>query len=179
MPRKYKLALAVEGVDLHDEDQIEDLMERLPDVHWRKVAGQVQAVALLDCAKQDIAAAVRRIIDAVTASSPNAEVIDVVEDFVSISDIAKRSGFTRQYARMLVTGERGPGGFPRSLGSVGKTRIWDWAPVSTWLQANYDLGDSCRLLTRDELASLRRAIVTQHPDRRHQVPHEGTHHVGV
>lgn len=161
MPKRFKIALAVEGVDLHDEDQIEDLMERLPDVHWKKVAGQVQAVALLDCAKQDIAGAVRRIASAVAAISPHAEVTDVVEDFVSISDIAKRSGFTRQYARMLVTGERGPGGFPRPLGSVGKTQVWDWARVSTWLQANYELGDPYRLLTRDELASLRRAIATE------------------
>ena len=50
------------------------------------------------------------------------------------ADIAERLGRTRESVRLLVAGERGPGGFPPPITSLDtRYRLWRWTEVRTWL----------------------------------------------
>ncbi|MCB9759953.1 MAG: DNA-binding protein [Alphaproteobacteria bacterium] len=54
------------------------------------------------------------------------------EDVVTATEIAERTGRSRQSINQLATGERGPGGFPAPVGETGRTRIWRWSEVVAW-----------------------------------------------
>lgn len=62
------------------------------------------------------------------------EPLAVEDELVSVADIAQRSGRTRQSVSMLVSGQRGPGGFPRPIAGNARTHLWNWADVASWLQ---------------------------------------------
>ncbi|WP_420623532.1 helix-turn-helix transcriptional regulator [Candidatus Poriferisodalis sp.] len=54
---------------------------------------------------------------------------------VSMADIAARTGRTRESVRLLITGERGPGGFPPPVTDPrGRYRLWRSDEVETWLR---------------------------------------------
>lgn len=56
------------------------------------------------------------------------------DEIVTASEIAERVGRTRESVRLLVEGERGPGGFPAPLsGTSGRrARLWRWSEVGEW-----------------------------------------------
>jgi len=56
------------------------------------------------------------------------------EELVTASEIAERSGRTRESVRLLVAGQRGPGGFPVAVNPSAKTRLWRWSEVLRWMQ---------------------------------------------
>lgn len=149
----FRFTLAFRGVDPWDDDQIEALAKRLPRVHWGTVNGEVHATAFADATTG--MRAVLETVDAIKAVVAAARPLYVIEDFVSVSDIAQRTGMNRETVRLWSLGERGPGGFPRSRGTVGKgIRIWDWASVSSWLRRHYELGDAESHLSASEIARL-------------------------
>ena len=54
---------------------------------------------------------------------------------VSMSDIAARTGRTRESVRLLVVGARGPGGFPAPVTDPrGRYRLWRAGDVERWLR---------------------------------------------
>ena len=54
----------------------------------------------------------------------------------SLADIAARLGRTRESVRLLVSGARGPGGFPKPVTDPrGRYRLWRWSEVAHWFQA--------------------------------------------
>jgi hypothetical protein len=57
------------------------------------------------------------------------------DDYVTVTDISKRTGWSREYVRLLVLGKRGTGFFPPPLTRLGnsRNRIWRWSEVSRWL----------------------------------------------
>ena len=66
-------------------------------------------------------------------------VVDI--DLVSVADIAKRTGRTRESVRSLVAGARGPGGFPAPVPGPGSGyRFWRWPDVKQWFGES--LGES-------------------------------------
>lgn len=58
------------------------------------------------------------------------------DDLVSIADIARRAGRTNEGIRLLIRGDRGPGGFPAPTTRIGsgRSRIWRWAEVEEWFR---------------------------------------------
>jgi hypothetical protein len=58
------------------------------------------------------------------------------EDLVSQTVIGQRVGRTRASISLLVSGKRGPGGFPAPVTS-GATPLYSWAGVRDWFLANY------------------------------------------
>ena len=51
----------------------------------------------------------------------------------SSSDVAERTGRTRESIRLLTTGERGPGGFPAPATHFRvRQRMWRWQEVAGW-----------------------------------------------
>jgi hypothetical protein len=63
------------------------------------------------------------------------EPLAVEDELVSVADIAQRTGRTRQSVSMLVSGQRGPGGFPRPIAGNARTHLWNWTDVTSWFQA--------------------------------------------
>ena len=56
------------------------------------------------------------------------------DDIVNISEIARRSKFSREYIRKLVEGLKGPGKFPTPIsGLIRRSPLWRWVEVANWL----------------------------------------------
>jgi hypothetical protein len=71
---------------------------------------------------------------------PSATILRVEEDdLATMADIAKRAGRTPESIRLLVSGKRGPGGFPPAAGRLdARTKIWRWTDVAQWFEAILD-----------------------------------------
>ena len=84
------------------------------------------------------------------------------DDAVTMLDIARRIGRTRASVRMLVNGQRGPGGFPRAaLVTTGGEKVWDWPDVAFWLHGQLGLEVDVpphELMTADRLLAARVAL---------------------
>lgn len=157
----FKIVLSFEGVEFHDEEQAEELAVNVPDVMWAMVDGEVRALGLIDAPRAVDAAF--QLVTAVHEAVPDARPTRVVEDLVSVADVAERTGFSRQYVLMLAKGERGPGGFPAPRGQVSRNqKIWDWEPVKVWFLEHYPtlgMDDfTVRSLTRDDATDIDRAL---------------------
>ena len=56
------------------------------------------------------------------------------EDLVTAAEIARRWHRTRASVSSLISGERGPGTFPRPISYVDtKSPLWRWSEVTRWL----------------------------------------------
>src|SRR5260370_16875495 len=54
---------------------------------------------------------------------------------VTLLDIAKRAGVSREAVRLWAAGQRGPGSFPRPvLVTTGGESLWDWQQVAPWIE---------------------------------------------
>lgn len=63
-------------------------------------------------------------------------------DFVTAAEIARRLGRSKESLRLLISGERGQGGFPVPVAGVtGNTKIWRWSEVLDWLESHQKLPD--------------------------------------
>jgi hypothetical protein len=61
------------------------------------------------------------------------------DNMVTLLDIARRTGRTREAVRLWASGERGPGGFPDpELITTGGEKVWDWEHVTRWLRQHHD-----------------------------------------
>ncbi len=69
----------------------------------------------------------------------DAEVLHVDPDeLVWASEIAQRTGRSRQSIDMLIRGQRGPGGFPDPFTHATRNPLWRWSEVETWFAAYQD-----------------------------------------
>ena len=57
------------------------------------------------------------------------------DELVWASEIAERTGRTRQSVDQLVKGQRGPGGFPIPATHATRNPLWRWSEVETWFAA--------------------------------------------
>lgn len=154
-----RIPLRVSGVDLDDDATLDLLGQHLSDLAWSESDGIVLAT-LHTPGKNPVAKAIeaaRRICH----SLPAAEVVEVDQELVSTSDIAFRLGVSREAVRLWVEGLRGPGGFPSPAGTVsnGKSRVWPWSVVHSWVKQNYQLGGDEHHLTRQQVAELNAALL--------------------
>ena len=150
------------------EDEIELLYEETggdSDVEWNPETGY-GAVTVNRVARtltEAIVSAVRDI-----ERVPELRVTGVAQDnAVTMLDIARRLGRTRASVRMLVNGQRGPGGFPRpSLVTTGGEKVWSWPDVAFWLHDQLGLEVDVpphELTTADRLLVARAALAAE-PD---------------
>ena len=59
------------------------------------------------------------------------------DELVWASEIASRTGRSRQSIDQLVKGQRGPGGFPAPASHATRNPLWRWSEVEAWF-ANYE-----------------------------------------
>jgi hypothetical protein len=64
------------------------------------------------------------------------ELLGVTEDYVTLGEIAERTGRTPAAVDHWATGRRGPGGFPEPRVPRPRVSLYSWAEVSMWLVAN-------------------------------------------
>lgn len=70
------------------------------------------------------------------ARKAKVEPLGVTEDYVSLKEIAERTGRTVGAVDHWVTGRRGPADFPKPRVPRPRVSLYSWAEVSMWLVAN-------------------------------------------
>ena len=129
----FTLVFDVLAVELTDEDLDAFYEAGGGDALFGQSAGVFDAGFTREAA--DILEAVASAIDVIETAGVGAVVVRVEpDDQVSIGDIAERTGRTNESIRLLVNGQRGPGGFPMPATRIGtgRSRLWRWADVVAW-----------------------------------------------
>jgi predicted DNA-binding transcriptional regulator AlpA len=82
------------------------------------------------------------LLDAVVSAIAAVESVDGLEvlhvdpdELVWASEIAQRTGRSRQSIDMLIRGQRGPGSFPVPVSHATRNPLWRWSEVETWFDA--------------------------------------------
>lgn len=157
---RYETALVVSGVRLGDPESLMRIAanDTLSELSWSSVDGRVQVIVRTDEGRDPVAHACE-VAHMVEHALPGARAERVDEDLVTATEIAERSGLSREMVRLLASGRRGPGGFPQHRMSVGggtrgPLRAWAWAEVAAWLAEHYELRQEHLLPTPAQTAAL-------------------------
>lgn len=131
--RTYEFTLLVEGADLQTDEVQDALFEAGCDDSTIGVNAGVQHLHF-DREASSLAEAIVSAITAVEQAVVGARVVRVAPDeYVSMAEIAARTGRTRESVRLLATGDRGPGDFPPPAARADqRVKLWRWAEVATW-----------------------------------------------
>lgn len=104
--------------------------------------GEIDGVGFADFTRAASAApaAILSAIQQIESSVPSVRVIRIEpDDLVNAADIAQRLGRSRESVRLLIAGERGPGGFPPPVSHLkARGRLWRWTEVARWVQRALD-----------------------------------------
>ena len=130
----HTFTLIVDGPDLQSDELVGDVFEAGCD---DALIGRADGIQFVDFDRE-----VDTLQDAVLSAVAELESIGDITvvrladaGLVSMADIAARAGRTRESVRLLITGERGPGGFPPPVTDPrGRYRLWRSDEVETWLR---------------------------------------------
>lgn len=130
----HTFTLIVEGPDLQSGELIDKVFEAGCD---DALIGQVDGIQFADFDRE--ANTLRDAVLSAVAELESIEGVTVLRladaGLVSMADIAARTGRTRESVRLLITGERGPGGFPPPVTDPrSRYRLWRSDEVEVWLQ---------------------------------------------
>lgn len=129
----HQFTLIVEGPDLQTEDHVDALLEAGCD---DATVGRVGTTQYLDFDREaeTLADAVLEATEAVETTIPGARVVHVEpDDLVTMAEIARRTGRSRESVRLLINGDRGPGRFPPPATHFkSRNRMWKWQEVAAW-----------------------------------------------
>lgn len=131
----FTLILELEGHDLTEEMLGAFYAAGADDATIGRSTGVLFAAFSREA--EDLLGAVVSAIETIESAGVGAAVVRVEpDDLVTIADIARRVGRTNESIRLLIRGERGPGGFPTPSTRVGsgRSRIWRWADVAEWFE---------------------------------------------
>ena len=154
---EYEFLLVVDGVSLDDDAAVAVLTDAFDaTLSWN------QGLYRLAIASngRDALDALRRLLARITSNVPALRVRRLDPDLVGVSDIAERTGRTRQNVQQWVTGERNSAHpFPSPEGCAGRSPVWRWADVNEWLKP-LGLDDQATRPTRHESVFLDAALIT-------------------
>jgi hypothetical protein len=130
---RFEFSLVIEGADILTRESLDALFEAGCD---DATFGAVDSAQYVDFSRQapSLEAAIPGAIDQVEKAIPGARVIRVEpDDLVTAAEIGQRLGRTRESVRLLISGRRGPGGFPPPSSHLkARGRLWRWAEVDAW-----------------------------------------------
>jgi hypothetical protein len=131
--RTHEFTLLVEGADLQSDAAQDALFEAGCDDATIGMTAGVQHLHF-DREARSLAEALVSAITAVEEAVPGVRVVRVAPDeYVTLAEIAKRTGRTRESVRLLATGDRGPGDFPPPAARAEqRNKLWRWAEVARW-----------------------------------------------
>lgn len=133
----WEFTLVVEGADLQGDELIDRLFEAGLDDATISRTGGVQLVDVARDADTYAHALLSALGQVRDATGGTAHVVRVEPDqLVTMAEIAERYDRTRESVRLLIAGDRGPGGFPAPLShGTERTRLWRWSDVTAWFRA--------------------------------------------
>lgn len=133
MATTFEFTLVIDGPDLQNEAVIDALYEAGLD---DGTVGRVGSFQFVDFDREagHFADAVFSATNPIEGAVPGARVVHLEpDDLVTLSEIAERTGRTRESVRLLVGGDRGPGGFPAPATHFRtRQRMWRWQEVAVW-----------------------------------------------
>ena len=130
----HHFTLIVDGVDLQEDPVVNGLFESGCD---DALVGSTDGVQFLDFDRE--AASLGEAVLSAVADAERVNGVQVIRvadaGLASMADIAARTGRTREGVRLLVSGARGPGGFPPPITDPrGRYRLWRWVDVEHWFE---------------------------------------------
>ncbi len=130
----HSFTLFLAGADVLGDEQLDALYEAGCDDALFGVRDGVQYAAF-DRQAVSFSEALASAIRDVTLTVAGSQVVRIEPDeLVTMASIAKRSGLSREYVRLLANQQRGPGGFPAPVAYAdARTRLWHWPDVARWL----------------------------------------------
>lgn len=130
--QEYEFLFVVEGVST-DDPAVAVLVDRFDAVlSWNSGLHRLAVSG----AGRGAVDATEQLVRALTSAIPALRILRLDEDLVGVSDIAERTGRTRQNVQQWVNGERWTSRkFPLPVASVGRSLAWRWADVNEWLMA--------------------------------------------
>lgn len=160
----HHFTLIVDGADLQDESVVNGLFESGCD---DALVGSTDGVQFLDF-DRDAASLDEAVLSAV-ADAERVDGIQVIRvadaGLASMADIAARTGRTREGVRLLVSGARGPGGFPPPVTDPrGRYRLWRWSDVERWFRS--EVGEEISLAPEERLVTAINACLELRQQRR-------------
>jgi hypothetical protein len=133
--KSHQFTVIVEGADLQAEEAANALFEAGCD---DAMIGAVDGIQYLDFDREadSFEVAVITAVTEIERAVPGVRVVRIANaGLVSMADIAKRLGRTRESVRLLVSGGRGPGGFPPPVTDPrSRYRLWRWSEVAEWMR---------------------------------------------
>ena len=128
----FHFTLIIDGPDLQGKRLIDRLFEAGCD---DATVGYSNGVQYVDFDREAEA-----LDDAILSAVDDLETLEGVEviriadaGLASLTDIATRVGRTRESVRLLVSGTRGPGKFPKPVTDPrSRYRLWRWSDVASW-----------------------------------------------
>lgn len=133
----FQFTLIVDGPDLQNDTAVDALFDAGCD---DALVGRTDGIQYLDFDRSGPnpeTAILSAIAD--VERLPGVEVIRLAGgELVSMADIAVHTGRSRESIRLLVTNERGPGGFPAPVTDPRtRYRLWRWSEVRRWFATHY------------------------------------------
>ena len=156
----FHFTLIVDGPDLQDESRIGALFEAGCD---DAAIGRSDGVQFADFDRE--AGTLDRAILSAVGDLEKLDGVEVVRiadaGLASLADIAIRLGRTRESVRLLVSGARGPGGFPKPVTDPrARYRLWRWSEVERWCVER--LGEELPISQEEVMAAFSAALELRH-----------------
>ena len=144
----YEFTFVVDGVTVESALDVGVVFEEFDGL---LSAHQGRHLLILGAEGRTASDAAQRLIARLRRALPHLRLLRLDPDLVGVSDIAERTGRSRQNVLQWVNGERRSGAapFPYPEGSVGRSLAWRWGDVNAWL-AEFGEGDAARPLSREE-----------------------------
>ena len=168
----HHFTFIVDGPDLQDDTLIDAVFEAgCGDA----AIGRIDGIQYVDFDRE-----APSLDDAILSAVADLERIDGVDvvriadaGLVSMADIAVRVGRTREGVRLLITGARGPGGFPPPVTDPrSRYRLWRWSEVAHWCTNH--LGEELDSQDNEVLAAFNACLELRHHRRRLAPPDQAS-----
>ena len=160
----HHFTLIIDGPDLQDDTVIDAVF----DAGCGDAAiGRIDGIQYVDFDRE--APSLDEAILSAVASLERIDGVDVVRiadaGLVSMADIGVRIRRTREGVRLLITGARGPGGFPPPVTDPrSRYRLWRWSDVAHWCTNH--LGEDLTDQGDEVLAAFNAGLELRHHRRR-------------
>jgi predicted DNA-binding transcriptional regulator AlpA len=153
---EYEFLLVVDGVSVDDEQVVSCITNTFDGLlSWNR---GVHRLAV--CSEgQSAIDALEKLRPRLASEVPSLRLLRLDLDLVGVSDIADRTGHSRQNVQQWVTSERhARRPFPPPEGSAGRSPVWRWAEVNAWLKP-LGIDDHMMRPTREESAFIDVALM--------------------
>lgn len=153
---EYEFLLVINGVSVDDDRVVADIVGIFDGVlSWNR---GVQRLAVSSDGT-DAMDALQGFLRKIATAVPALRILRLDPDLVGVSDIAERTGHSRQNVQQWVSGERNADRpFPPPEGTAGRSLVWRWADVNDWLRP-LGLDDQTMRPTREEFARIDVALI--------------------